>query len=150
MLCGLPTLECSMTPAASPARRATWFSWLLLLLGAFGFTAVWVLASLYTGRQLGWMAVLGALDIAWVLRLGGWQRGLGRMIAGVAATAGIVVASNWFITATQLGGMLGLDPWDSAMRLGWHHAWILITLANHAMDAVWIAVGLIVAAWLSR
>jgi hypothetical protein len=139
-----------MTPAASPARRATWFSWLLLLLGAFGFTAVWVLASLYTGRQLGWMAVLGALDIAWVLRLGGWHRGAGRMAAGVAATAGIVIASNWFITATQLGGMLGLDPWDSAMRLGWHHAWILITLANHAMDAVWIAVGLLVAAWLSR
>jgi len=150
MLCGLPIPEHSMTPAAPPARRVTWFSWLLLLLGAFGFTAVWVLASLYTGRQLGWMAVLGALDIAWMLRLGGWQPGPARMLAGVGATAVTVIASNWFITATQLGGMMGLDPWDSAMRLGWHHAWILITLANHAMDAVWIVVGLLVAAWLSR
>jgi hypothetical protein len=150
MLCDLPSLERSMTPAALPARRSTFFSWLLLLLGAFGFAAVWVLASLYTGRQLGWMAVLGALDIAWMLRLGGWQRGPGRMLAGVGATAAIVIASNWFITATQLGAMLGLDPWDSAMRLGWHHAWILVSLANHAMDAVWIGVGLLVAAWLSR
>jgi len=150
MLCGLPFRERSMIPAAPPTRRATWFSWLLLLLGAFGFTAVWVLASLYSGRQLGWMAVLGALDIAWMLRLGGWHRGLGRMLAGVGATAGIVIVANWFITATQLGGMLGLDPWDSAMKLGWHHAWILVSLANHAMDAVWIVVGLLVAAWLSR
>jgi len=150
MLCGLPILERSMTAAALPARRATWFSWLLLLLGAFGFAAVWVLASLYTGRQLGWMAVLGALDIAWMLRLGAWRPGLARMLAGVGATAAIVVASNWFITATQLGGMLGLDPWDSAMRLGWHHAWTLIGLANSTLDAVWIGVGLIVAALLSR
>ena len=72
------------------------------------------------------------------------------MLAGVGATAAIVIASNWFITATQLGAMLGLDPWDSAMRLGWHHAWTLVTLANTAMDAVWIAAGLLVAAWLSR
>jgi len=139
-----------MTPAAPPARRATWFSWLLLLLGAFGFAAMWVLASLYSGRQLGWMAVLGALDIAWMLRLGGWRPGSPRMLAGLAATAAIVIVSNWFITATQLGSMLGLGPWDSAMRLGWHHAWILIQLANHTMDAAWIGVGLLVAAWLSR
>lgn len=138
-----------MTPAL-PARRVTWFSWLLLLLGASGFAAVWVLASLYTGRQLGWMAVLGALDIAWMLRLGGWRPGLARLLAGVAATAATVIASNWFITASQLGAMLGFDPWDSAMRLGWHHAWILIQLANHTMDAVWIGVGVLVAAWLSR
>lgn len=139
-----------MTPPAPPARRASWFSWLLLLLGACGFAAVWVLLSLYSGRQNGWMAVLGALDIAWMLRLGGWRPGPGRLVAGVAGTATIVIASNWFITATQLGAMLGLPPWDSAMRLGVHHAWILMQLANGAADLAWIAAGLVVAAWLSR
>ncbi|MDI9238978.1 hypothetical protein QLQ15_08620 [Lysobacter sp. LF1] len=138
-----------MTPPA-PARRASWFSWLLLLLGACGFAAVWVLASLYTGRQLGWMAVIGALDIAWLLRLGGWRPGLGRLVAGVLATAAIVVVANWFITATQLGAMMGLDPWNSALRLGPHHAWILVQLANSTVDIACIALGLIVAAWLSR
>lgn len=139
-----------MTPPAPPARRASWFSWLLLLLGAFGFAAVWVLGSLYSGRQLGWMAVLGAVDIAWMLRLGNWRPGRGRMLAGVIATAAIIAVSNWWITATQLGAMLGLDPWDSATRLGWHHAWILIQLANGLTDAAWILAGLVVAAWLSR
>jgi hypothetical protein len=123
---------------------------LLLLLGACGFAAVWVLGSLYTGRQLGWMAVVGALDIAWLLRLGGWRSGTGRMIAGVVATAATVAVANWWITATQIGAMVGLDPWSSALRLGWHHAWILVQLANGALDALWIAIGLALAAWLSR
>ncbi|HEY0502628.1 MAG TPA: hypothetical protein VGD42_03950 [Lysobacter sp.] len=139
-----------MSPPAPTARHASWFSWLLLLLGACGFAAVWVLGSLYTGRQLGWMAVLGALDIAWLLRLGGWRRGTGRMVAGVVATAAIVIVANWWVTATQIGAMVGLDPWNSALRLGWHHAWILVQLANGALDALWIALGLAVAAWLSR
>lgn len=139
-----------MTPPAPPALRASWFSWLLLLLGACGFAAVWVLLSLYTGRQNGWMAVLGALDIGLMLRLGNWRPGRGRMLAGVAATAAIVLVSNWFITATQLGGMLGLDPWSAATRLGLHHAWILVQLANSATDLAWIVAGLVLAAWLSR
>lgn len=139
-----------MSPPAPSARRASWFSWLLLLLGACGFAALWVLGSLYTGRQLGWMALLGALDIAWLLRLGGWRPGTGRMVAGIVATAAIVIVANWWITATQIGAMVGLDPWNSALRLGWHHAWILVQLANGAFDALWVAMGLGVAAWLSR
>lgn len=151
MLCGpVAPPEFSMTPAAPSARHVSWLSWLLLLLGACGFAAVWVLGSLYTGRQLGWMAVLGALDIAWLLRLGGWRPGGARLLVGVTATAAIVIVANWWITATQLGAMLGLDPWSSATRLGWHHAWILVQLANSTLDVVWIALGLLVSAWLSR
>ncbi|MFC3552049.1 hypothetical protein ACFOLC_13645 [Lysobacter cavernae] len=139
-----------MTPPAPSARRASWLSWLLLLLGACGFAAVWVLLSLYTGRQHSWMAVLGALDIAWMLRLGGWRPGPRRRALGVLATAAIVALANWWITASQLGATLGLDPWTSALRLGRHHAWMLIQLANGAADLAWIVAGLIVAAWLSR
>lgn len=139
-----------MTQAAPPAPRASWFSWLLLLLGAFGFAAVWVLVSLYTGRQNGWMAVVGAIDIAWMLRLGGFPKGRARLLTGVIATAAIIAIANWWITATQLGAMLGIDPWNSALRLGWHHAWTLIQLANSTLDVVWIALGLAIAAWASR
>ncbi len=138
-----------MTPPAPPAR-ASWFSWLLLLLGACGFAAVWVLLSLYTGRQNGWMAVLGAVDIVWLLRLGGWPKGRSRLLTGVVATAAIIAIANWWITATQLGMMLGIDPWNSALRLGWHHAWTLIQLANSMLDLVWIALSLAIAAWASR
>lgn len=139
-----------MTAPAPPRRRATPFSWLLLVLGACGFAAVWVLVSLYADRQASWMAVFGALDIAWMLRLGGWPRGWGRAVAGVVATGAIVALANWGITATQLGATLGFDPLDSAFRLGAHHAWILIQLANGLIDQLWIAGALVLAALLSR
>lgn len=139
----------SLSPA--PARpRAGALSWLLLVLGAGGFAAVWILLALATNRQCSWMAVVGALDVAWMLRLGQWPRGRGRLVAGVVVTGLVVVAANWFITAAQLGGMLGYDPLMSALRLGPNLAWTLAQLVNSAADLAWIALALVVAAITSR
>lgn len=138
-----------MSPA--PVRpRAGAMSWLLLVLGAGGFAAVWILLALATNRQCSWMAVVGALDIAWMLRLGQWPRGRGRLAIGVLATALVVVAANWFITAAQLGGMLGYDPLMSALRLGPNLAWTLAQLVNSAADLAWIALALVVAVFTTR
>lgn len=138
-----------MLPA--PVRpRAGAMSWLLLVLGAGGFAAVWILLALATNRQCSWMAVVGALDIAWMLRLGQWPRGRGRLAIGVLATALVVVAANWFITAAQLGGMLGYDPLMSALRLGPNLAWTLAQLVNSAADLAWIALALLVAVFTTR
>ena len=139
----------SLSPA--PVRpRAGALSWLLLVLGAGGFAAVWILLALATNRQCSWMAVVGALDVAWMLRLGQWPRGRGRLVAGVVVTGLVVVAANWFITAAQLGGMLGYDPLMSALRLGPNLAWTLAQLVNSAADLAWIALALVVAAIASR
>ena len=139
-----------MTTPALPLRRITWLSWLLLVLGIGGFAALWVLLALSTDRQNSWMAVLGAVDIAVMLRLGGWPAGPRRALAGVLATVAIVLLTNWGIIASQLGADLGIAPWDSALRLGTHHAMTLAGLANGAGDAAWIALGLVVAALTAR
>lgn len=137
--------------SSAPVRpRAGAMSWLLLVLGAGGFAAVWILLALATNRQCSWMAVVGALDIAWMLRLGQWPRGRGRLAIGVLATALVVVAANWFITAAQLGGMLGYDPLMSALRLGPNLAWTLAQLVNSAADVAWIALALLVAVFTTR
>ena len=108
-----------------------------------------MLLSLYTGRQNGWMAVLGALDV-------GLDAAPGRLAPGPrrgcwpawSPTAAIVLASNWFITAAQLGAMLGL----AAVGVGdcaWasHHAWILVAAGQWRRSTWrWIVVGLVVAA----
>ena len=133
-----------------PAPRTTWLSWALLLLGTCGFAAIWVILGLYSDTQNSWMAVLGALDIAWMLRLGHWRPGPRRAALGVAATAVMMLLANWGITSGQLGGVLGLDAWDAAVRLGLHHAWTLAQLANDIGDAVWLALALLVAALASR
>lgn len=125
-------------------------SWLLLVLGTLGFAAAWITLGFFNNAQNSWMAVVGALDVAWMLRLGGWPRGRGRVAAALVATFAIVVIANWGIIATQLGRMLGLTPWESAVRLGFNHAWTLMQLANGAWDIAWLALALLVAALASR
>ena len=49
-----------------------------------------------------------------------------------------------------MGMSMGLNPWDSAMKLGMGHAWTLLGLANHAIDLVWMGVALVVAAIAAR
>lgn len=139
-----------MTISPPPSQNATWLSWLLLLLGAGGFAAVWVLVGLYSNVQSSWMAVLGALDIAWMLRLGHWPPGPRRAALGVAATLVVMLLANWGITSGQLGAALGLETWDSALRLGLHHAWTLAQLANGIGDVLWLALALVVAALTAR
>jgi len=139
-----------MTPQLLSPRRTTWLSWLLLLLGVGGFAAVWVLVGLYSDAQSSWMAILGALDVALMLRLGHWPTGPQRATLGVVATLAMMLLANWGITSGQLGDVLGLHPWDSALKLGLHHAWTLAQLANGAGDALWLALALVVAALASR
>lgn len=137
-------------PRAADGRRLRLFSWLLLALGTFGFAAFWTLAAVSLDRQLAWLAVLGALDIAWMLRLGGWRPGWGRAVLGLAATALIVLVANWGIVAGQLGGPFGLDLATSAAKLGPHLFWTLFNLANTGPELAWIGLGLVVAAVASR
>lgn len=131
----------------APARL---FSVVLLALGVSGFAAAWVLVALSTGRLSSWMAMLGALDVIIVLRLGGWRPGWTRILLAAASTAGIVAIANWWIIAAHLGGMLGLSPWGSAVRLGLHHAWTLAGIANGPVALFWTAVAVAVAAIASR
>ncbi|TWI14034.1 hypothetical protein IP93_00025 [Lysobacter ruishenii] len=151
MLCGLfPSPPCMPPASPSPSRRVPWLSPLLLALATVGFAAIWTLVALYTNRQVSWLAVIGALDMAWMLRLSGWPAGRGRMAAAVAATAAMIVLANWSIIAAHLGGAMGLKPWESITRLGSDHAWTLAQLANGPMDLLWMAVSLATAAWLAR
>ncbi|MEI2431028.1 hypothetical protein RDV84_13670 [Lysobacter yananisis] len=137
-------------PAPPVAGRVRLYSWLLLALGTFGFAAFWTLAAVSLDRQLAWLAVLGALDIAWMLRLGGWRRGWTRAALGLIATALIVLVANWGIVAGQLSGPFGLDLASSATKLGPNLFWTLFHLANAGPELIWIAIGLVVAAVASR
>jgi hypothetical protein len=110
----------------------------------------WVLLNLYTGHQHSWVALLAALDIGWILRFGGWRAGWRRGALGLAATASVVAIANWSIIAANLGGMLGLSPLPSALKLGFHHAWILTQMANGPWDVAWIALALLIALLASR
>lgn len=145
----MPPASPETSPA--PARWPTRAFRLLMLLGAcLGFVVVWVVLAWSKNSQCGWMALLAALDVAWVLRLSGWPSGVGRAVGGVVATAGIVLLANWFIIAVHLGEVMGLDPFASALRLGVQHAWTLAQLANGGFEVAMIGLGLLLAAIASR
>lgn len=146
----MPNTPTHTTPSAL-ARWLTWPTRLLMLLGACaGFAAIWVVLAWSNNSQCGWMALLGALDVAWILRLSGWPAGGRRALAGVAATAGIAALANWWIIAVHLGEVMGLDPLASAVRLGLDHAWTLARLANGTFELAMIAAALVLAAITSR
>ena len=127
-----------------------WPSLLLLLLGSLFFAAIWILLAVYTGKPCGWMAVLAALDVALMLRWGGMPRGSARVLVAVLATAAIAVLVNWLTAATQIGFAMGLNPWDSALKLGADYAWTLAGLANQTADRVWMGAALLLSALAAR
>ncbi|WP_460735962.1 hypothetical protein [Lysobacter tyrosinilyticus] len=146
----MPPTPSPPTPAP-PTRLLTWpYRLLMLLLACAGFAAIWTVLAWSNDRQYGWMALIGALDVVWILRLTGWPAGLRRALVGVLGTAGIIALANWGIIAAQLGEMLGFDPVDSALRLGFQHAWELAKLINGPFELAMMAAALVLAAIASR
>jgi hypothetical protein len=126
------------------------FALCLLLLGSVGMAAGWILFAFASDRQLSWVAVLAALDAAFLLRLGRMRPGWARAACGALATAATIALANFGIAAAQMGRPAGLLPWESMGKLGPHHAWTLATLANPLPELAWLAAALVIAAVASR
>ena len=139
-----------MQETTLPHRPIRWLALAMLLLGGLCFAVIWIMLAVYLGKPCGWMAVLGALDAAAMLRLGGMRGGAGRALLAVLATLAIIALANWGTAATQIGFAMGLNPWDSALKLGMDYAWTLFELANQTADRIWMAVALVVAAVAAR
>ena len=137
-----------MTP--TPVTPRPWLAAPLLLLGIAGCAALWVLVSMVTGRVSSWMAVVAALDAALLLRMAQVRPGLLRALWGALATAAAIALSVWVVVAGLLGRMLGLSPWEAALKLGAHHAWTLAQATHGPADVAWLGAGVVVAAVLSR
>ncbi len=135
------------TQAARPAR---WLALLLLLSGGAFTVVAWVLVALYLQQSCGWMAVLAALASALMLRLGRMPRSALRPLTAMLATFTIILLVNWTVAATQIGLAMGLNPLDSALKLGADYAWTLAGLANHTADWIWMASALALAAFTAR
>lgn len=86
-----------MPPTTASARTAHWLWPPLLLLGCVTALIAWLLIALTLGNQAGWMAVVAALEIVWMLRLGTLRAGRLRIGVAVVTTALIIAGANWGI-----------------------------------------------------
>jgi len=127
--------------------------WLLplaaVLAGVLGIDAVWVVLAVASNRPCSWMALLAALDVALLLRISGAAPGRVRVLAAVLGTALAVALAQWLIVATQIGIVLGLQPLDSALRLGPALARQLLALSLGRADLAWLLASLPLAALLA-
>ncbi|APP79617.1 MULTISPECIES: hypothetical protein [Xanthomonas] len=139
-----------MPPTTASARTAHWLWPPLLLLGCVTALIAWMLIALALGHQAGWMALLVALEVAWMLRLGTLRAGSVRIGITLVATVLVIVGANWGIASAQLGGSLGLDPWTSAQKMGAGLAWTLLQLANSGFDLACYLAALVLGWWAAR
>lgn len=136
--------------AAHGSGRSVALPLSMLAIGCLGVAAAWVLLALYGNGQKGWMAVVAALDAAWMLRLGGLRPGWWRAVLAVLGTLVVVALANWGIAALQIGLPMGLDLWESLSKPGLGYVWLLAGLANSTFDKACIAVAVALAAWFGR
>ncbi len=137
-----------MPPA--PRRAPRWLVPVMLALAGGSLLLIWVVLALYLQRQAGWMALLAAVDVVLVLRVGGMPAGRRRAMLGALATAVICGLALWGIAAVQMGFSFGLNPWESMLRLGFHHAWTLVTLTTTPLDVAALVAAPLLAAWWAR
>ncbi|GAB6196739.1 hypothetical protein [Lysobacter xanthus] len=130
----------------APSSRP-WLAWLLLPLVVAGFAALWTLAALYSERQCSFLAVVGAVDVLWVLGLARRLRPGPRAAVATVSTLVLAALANWAIIAIHVGVPLGNGPAEAMGKLGAHHAWTLAGIANDWRDGVWLAIALAVAAF---
>lgn len=127
-------------------------SWLLpaivLVVGALGMSAIWVAWAVISNRSCSWLALVAALDMAFLLRLTNAPAGRARAVVAVAGTALTIALSQWLIVSTQIGFALGLAPLASASRLGPALAWQLSKLSLERSDWILLLFSLPLAAIL--
>ncbi len=138
-----------MPPRPAPAS-VHWLWPLLLLLGSVTVTVAWVLVALNTRGMAAPMALAAGLETAWMLRLGTLRGGPLRITLAITATLLVTLASYWVIVAAHMGGMMGLDPLQSSLRMGPRLAWTMVSLASSPFDLLWLLGGLLLAWRLAR
>jgi hypothetical protein len=129
-------------------HKPRWYALPLLVLGATGFAAAWLLLALALDHSCSWLAPLAALDLVLLLRLSRWPAGSSRLGWAVAGTACVIVIANGLIAAGQIGRSFGMRPWESALRIGMDYTWLLVQLATQHVDLTLYAASLVLAAWL--
>jgi len=118
--------------------------------GVLGMVAVWLAISLWLRSPAGWLALVAAFDLALMLRLSAAPAGRARALAATVGTALAIAASYWLYAAGLMGMMLGLQPVESALRLGPVLAMDLLRYATSAWDLAWALLALPLAWRLAR
>ena len=132
--------------------RVSALAWALPLVatlaGIAGMAGAWVAVGALSGSSISWLALVAALDVSLLLRLTHAPPGRMRYAVAVLATLAIVALSQWFLAATRVGALVGLEPLASAWRLGPALGWQVVKLSLDRVDWILLLASLPLAAIL--
>jgi len=117
--------------------------WILLLLSVAALFHLWLLIALRLQQPSGWMALVSALAITPILRLGPLLVGWLRITVGISLTVLLSAAVYWCLAAIWMGQVLGVPLWESVFRLRPYLAWVLLTLNVSWMEGFWLILAVI-------
>jgi hypothetical protein len=117
-------------------------------LGVLGMVGIWLSVALSRDQACLWLAIIAALDIAFVLWLSGMHAGARRAAANIAGLILIVFASQWMIAAIMFGSAWGIDHFGAAQVIGKILAWEFTRLRLTQTDYVFFGLSLLLAAVL--
>ena len=123
---------------------------LLLLLGCSVVALAWATLSAHTGSTQGWMALLAAVEAAWMLSLGGLRAGPRRGALALIATLAVTVAASALLSAMLTGQLMALGLFDALLRLGPSLGLAYAQARTGLTDLVWLALALALAWRLGR
>jgi hypothetical protein len=115
-----------------------------------GVAAIWAAASLVSGGNAGWMAVIAAADAALLLRLAGYPRGRGRSVLALAITLATVSFAGFLIATSKIGLSMGLRPVEAIGRMSGDLAWLYVQSNSGWVELGWLAAGCALAWRLGR
>ena len=136
--------------SASPTRSRHWLWPHLLVLGCAVVCLAWATLASMSGRQVGWMIILGAVEACWMLSLGGLRGGRLRIAVALIATLAMFLVGNALIGAMLTGQVMGLNLFESSLRIGPHLATSYAMLRNGMSEVVMLGIALLLAWRLAR
>lgn len=118
--------------------------------GVLGVGAMWTVMNVQVGGANGWGALVAAADAALLLRLAGMPAGRGRAAIGVGTVVATTALVAFLTAATRMGLAMGLQPLESAGRMGPGLAWTLAESSASHLDILVVLVSLPIAWWICR
>lgn len=139
-----------MTAAAvarsRPSPIVAVFTLIASVVAIAGVAAIWAAASLITGANAGWMALIAAADAALLLRLAGYPRGRGRSTLALAITLATAAFAGFLIATSKIGLSMGLRPVEAIGRMSSDLAWLYVQSNAGWVELGWL-LGAVALAW---
>lgn len=135
---------------ASSLPRVSLTGLFLLLLGASGAAALWVMLVFIFDLPAWIFAFFACADVLIMLRLARLAPGFWRSAQAAFGTALAIALAQWGLMATQVGQQLGMLPWESLPKMGLGFAWILSGFWLTPLDFGLYAAAIALAALLGR